>query len=140
MRINFAGVGRPKKVAKYLKGALAARGREIGLRKCEEIIAKMTGYTNWHELQITTALTTVYYARDTAVGEAEAAARREQYVSHLSEHAQVSRELAGDVVDEIKPTGVRVNRACKNPPQPFPHHSQIMTLSDCSKPWQRQNG
>jgi len=108
MRINFAGVGRPKKVAKYLKRALAARGREIGLRKCEEIIAKMTGYTNWHELQITAALTTVYYARDTAVGEAEAAARREQYVLRLCEHAQVSRELAGDVVDEIKLTGVRV--------------------------------
>jgi hypothetical protein len=34
--------------------------------------------------------------------------RREQYVSRLSEHAQVSRELAGDIMDELKPTGVRV--------------------------------
>jgi hypothetical protein len=108
MRIDFVGVSRPKKVAKSLKRALAARGRGIGLRKCEEIFAKMSGYTNWPELQITTALTTVYYARDTEVGEAEAAARREQFVSRLSEHAQVSRELAGDIVDEIKPTGVRV--------------------------------
>jgi hypothetical protein len=42
------------------------------------------------------------------VGDAEAATRREQYVSRLSEHAQVSRELTGDIVDEVKPTGVRV--------------------------------
>jgi hypothetical protein len=54
MRIDFVGVGRPKKVAKYLKRALAARGQEIGVRTCEEIFAKMTGYTNWHELQVTT--------------------------------------------------------------------------------------
>ncbi len=107
MRIDFVGIGRPKKVAKYLKRALAARGREIGLRKCEEIFAKMTGYTNWHELRINATLTTVYYARDTEVGEVEAAARREQFVSRLSEHAQVSRELAGDIVDELRPTGIR---------------------------------
>jgi hypothetical protein len=88
MRIDFVGIGRPKKVVKYLKRGLAARGREIGLRKCEEIFAKMTGYTNWHELRITATLTTVYYARDTEVGEVEAAARREQFVSRLSEHAR----------------------------------------------------
>lgn len=120
MRIDFVGVGRPKKVAKYLKRALAARGREIGLRKCEEIFAKMTGYTNWHELRISAALATVYYAGDTEVGEAEAAARREQFVSRLSEHAQVSRELAGDIVDELRPTGVRAKPIVQESTPPLP--------------------
>ncbi len=117
MRIDFVGVGHPKNVAKSLKRALAARGREIGLRKCEELFAKMTGYAHWHELRIATARITVPFAKDPEVGEAEAAARREQFVSRLSEHAGLSRDVAGDIVDELQPTGVRAKpRAGGSPP------------------------
>ena len=120
MRIDFVGVGHPKNVAKSLKRALAARGKEIGLLRCGEIFAKMTGYRNWHELQIAAARTKVPSMKDLEVGEAETAARHEQFASRLSEIAQIDRAVADDIVDQINPTGVRKKTEASLPKVGFP--------------------
>lgn len=120
VRIDFVGAGHPRTVAKSLKRALAARGKEIGLRRCEEIFAKMTGYQNWHELHVVTARTMVASMKDMEVGEAEAGARREQFASRLSELAQIDRAVADDIVDQIRPTGLRKKAEASLPEVGFP--------------------
>jgi hypothetical protein len=110
MRVEFVGVGHPKQIGKSLKRALAARGTDIGLRTCEEIFAKMTGYANWHELRIVALRNDTRFIKDEEAGEMIAAARRAQFVVKLAEHAGVSLPVAEAVVDAVRPTGMRVKR------------------------------
>lgn len=44
------GIGRPKRKSKLLKRALDEAGYKIGLLKCLELVARMYGYANYHEL------------------------------------------------------------------------------------------
>lgn len=119
MRIEFVGVGHPMQIAKSMKRALAARGTEIGLRKCEEVFAKMCGYANWHELRKVCLPLSAGFVRDEEAGEVVAAARRHQFTVKLSELTRVSLSIAEGVVDQVRPTGKRVKpQACEVPSSP----------------------
>jgi hypothetical protein len=113
MRILFNGTGHPQNIAKAIKRSLATRGIEIGLRRCEEIFAKMTGYANWHELRIVSARIDVMSPLDEHAGAEAASNRREQFVHALAGHAGVDRDTAEEVVDQIRPMGRR-QRASEN--------------------------
>lgn len=80
----------------------------------------MTGYQNWHELQVVAAQTLVPSMKDLEVGEAETAACREQFASRLSELAQIDRAVADDIVDQISPTGARRKAEASPPAADFP--------------------
>lgn len=124
MRILFNGTGHPQNIAKAIKRSLSGHGVEIGLRRCEEIFARMTGYVNWHELRTVAAQTDVMSPRDAEAGPEVAAARHEQFVTELAAHAGLDRKVAEAVMDGIQPTGRRIrapmdaNNEIPEPPRP----------------------
>lgn len=115
MRIEFVGVRHPMRIAKSLKRALAARGTVIGLRTCEELFAKMSGYVNWHELRAVCLRPGSQYLNDADAGEQVAAARRVQFIVKLGDLTKVSSQVAEEIIDELRPTGKR--RAEPSAPQ-----------------------
>ncbi len=60
-------------------------------------------------------------------------------IERLSEHALVSCDVAGDIVDEVRPTGVRKTKCTGLPAGP---RCTVVSceMSDRSKEWQEQHG
>lgn len=117
MRIHFRGIAHPTTLAKSLKRELAAHGREVGIRTCEQHIAGMTGYANWHELRKVNKGREAADPTDQEAGPKVAADRSRQYVAFLA--PLYGHSVAVDVVKAINPTGsgARVP-AVEAPPAP----------------------
>lgn len=50
MRLHFVSASYPARVAKRLKRLLAATDDPLPLRRCQNVVAAMFGYADWHEL------------------------------------------------------------------------------------------
>ncbi len=96
------GIGRPKRKSKLLKRALDEAGYKIGLLKCLELVARMYGYANYHELFHTVDGVTCS-PDDEAVDEAKFAARFWSQVQKLVEIG-VSPQDAEQIIDMVRPT------------------------------------
>lgn len=104
MRILFHGLVHPTNLAKSLKRALSAFGHEIGIRTCEEHIARMTGYLNWHELRTVSMRQPEPSPNDHEMGSEIASIRRQQYIDALA--PIYGTAIADALVSVIRPTGV----------------------------------
>jgi hypothetical protein len=102
MRIQFKNVTHPSRVAKSLKKRLAEYGHTFKLAKCQAIVADMSGYADWHELN-KIAGTFSSSLPDALVGREELEERRCQYVAALT-RAGVSFSVASVVVADVSPT------------------------------------
>lgn len=106
MRIEFASTTHPSNVAKALKRELAAHGAEIKLSKVQDAVARMTGYRNWKDLTSNVPSPTPS-PFDAEASADEVKARRTRHVDILSETFSLARAKAGEIVDRIRPTGIR---------------------------------
>ena len=106
MRIVFRTTDHPKHVAKSLKKATKARGFEIDLSACQEVAARMFGYSDWHELHMATLTPSDQSSRDEEVGDRVAEVRRAQQIDVLVK-AGLPETIATGLVEELKPTGRR---------------------------------
>ncbi len=105
---------RPKRKAKRLKRALQAAGYDVRLQKCFELVARMYGYANYHELH-STADGVTCSPDDEAVDEAEFSVRFWSQVEKLVEIG-VSPQDAEQIIDMVRPTSGTYKPATDVPP------------------------
>jgi hypothetical protein len=94
---------RPKMKGKRLKKALAAAGYRFSLASCYELIARMYGYSNWHELRASIGDGVIPSPNDEAVDE-DLFSRRFWYQVEKLKEIGVSQEDAENIVDKVRPT------------------------------------
>lgn len=106
MRIVFRTTDHPKQVAKSLKKITEARGFGRPLGACQDVVARMFGYHDWHELHVVTLDSSDQSSRDEEVDDREAEVRRAQQIDVLVK-AGLPETIATELVEELKPTGRR---------------------------------
>jgi hypothetical protein len=106
MRVVFRTTDHPKRVAKSVKKAAAARGFAISLGACQDLVARMFGYYDWHELHVVTLDSSDHSPRDEEVAPTVAEARRARQIDVLMK-AGLPKATAVEIVDELKPSGCR---------------------------------
>jgi hypothetical protein len=92
-----------KKVAKLLKAALEEHSTRLPYHACLDIVAKMYGYPDWNVLE-RSAGAVASSPFDSEAGSEVAEIRLARHISVLQEATHVSREVAADVVGQIRPT------------------------------------
>lgn len=103
MRVHFASTTFPGGSAKRLKKAFAAAGGDVGSGICLELVARFTGYKNWHEL-CAVAESGRADPMDWKVDDATFQARGEQYIGTLM-GCGIDRDTAEFIIDLAGPTG-----------------------------------
>lgn len=103
MRIHFADTNFPASSAKRLKKAFAAAGGDVGLSISRELMARFTGYKNWHELSAIAGRGRID-SMDWEVDDATFKARGEQYIAVLME-CGIDYDTAAFIIDLAGPTG-----------------------------------
>src|SRR6266481_5236701 len=94
---------RPKMRGKRLRKALAAAGHQVSLASCYELIARMYGYSNWHELRASMGDGVTPSPDDEAVDE-DLFSRRFWYQVEKLKEIGVSQEDAENIIDMVRPT------------------------------------
>lgn len=105
MRFCFATTAHALRMAKVLKKLLAAAGIKHSLGRCQEHVATMYGYAHWHELAANAKPDGPVSMWDEDTEPAERTNRRVLFVGRLQASAGLPKELAGKIVDEMKPLG-----------------------------------
>lgn len=111
MRFVFEGTDHPSALAKSIKKSLARHGSPLGLRRCENLLAEMTGYANWHELRKVALSGEPRSPRDHDVAPDVASARRTWMLNVLVRRTEMTSSEAGAVLDEVAITGRRAAAA-----------------------------
>lgn len=108
MRIQLRDVGQAKKLAKRLK-AISENSSSSGIGKlplarCHELVARMLGYRDWHELQRASDASRQASPDDRDVEHADLI-RRRLYQTDRLEEAGFHRHTAAALVDSLLPSG-----------------------------------
>lgn len=105
---------RSKRKAKRLKHELQSAGYDVRLQKCIELVARMYGYADYHELHSTVDGVTCS-PDDEAVDEAKFSVRFWSQVEKLVEIG-VSPQDAEQIIDMVRPTSGTYKPAADVPP------------------------
>jgi hypothetical protein len=109
MRINVS-INHVKMLAKRLKRSLAARGIEMKLSVCQNLVARLYGYAHYHEMHRTQVA--CLSVRDLEI-DADTAAACRQYQKGVLTQAGFG-DVADALLDEIAPIGTFVMKALKD--------------------------
>ncbi|MGY3581986.1 hypothetical protein ACVIGB_001091 [Bradyrhizobium sp. USDA 4341] len=107
MRIHLPNRKHPANLAKSLRKALLRRDIDIALARCQQVVAAMFGYSGWHELSKVADEAVEPSLPDELCSANDRRDRRKQYCEAITSLG-VSPTLAGEIVDDISPTGQRV--------------------------------
>lgn len=109
MRINVS-INYVKMISKRIKRSLVARGIEMKLSTCQNLVARLYGYAHYYEMHHTQA--TCLSVRDLEV-DAETAAACRQYQKGVLIKAGFGT-VADALLDELAPIGTYVMKALKD--------------------------
>jgi hypothetical protein len=120
MRIHLANLDRAKSLSKRMKNLLEPFEADIKLTRCQALISRMFGYSDWHELSKSHLMETPALD-DEAVSQTLRLERKATFIARLAE-CGIEVSVARYVIDAIHPTSAR----------PVAHHTNAEFLSHMS--------
>lgn len=105
MRFSFSNVTRPKAVAKQLKILLIPFRGNVNLAHCQELTARLYGYSDWHELSKSYSIEVP--SKDDVSCSPQEVCERHNFMAEKLTSADIELEIALFIIEALHPTSAK---------------------------------